>query len=125
MAQPCDAQAQVAQRKVIKPPTNLAGEKKVPQLPQGFGRPIQKPAGFGKQQWQNPQPKPEVQRPRVETRHSFGWYNYYRPVNPHFRYYRVPSYYPPVIVQPPVVIQPQPFPVYPGPFHGFFFHFRF
>ena len=86
-------------------------------LPKGFGVPIQRPQGFGKQEWQKPQP----QRPKVETRHSFGfynYYNYYRPVNPHFRYYRVPSYYPPVI------IQPQPMPVYPGPFHGFFFQFR-
>jgi len=86
-------------------------------LPKGFGVPIQRPQGFGKQQWQKPQPQP--QRPKVETKHSFGFYNYYRPVNPHFRYYRVPSYYPPVI------IQPQPMPIYPGPFHSFFFHFRF
>ena len=100
-------------------------------LPKGFGVPIQRPQGFGKQEWQKPQqPAPEQQRPqqqpRVETRHSFGFYNYnyYRPVNPYFRYYRVPSYYPPVIVQPPVVIQPQPMPIYPAPFHGFFFQFR-
>ena len=87
-----------------------------------FTRPTpQRPQIQGKQQWQ----KPQTQQPRVETKHSFGFYNYYRPVNPHFRYYRVPSYYPPVIVQPPVIIQPQPMPVYPAPFHGFFFHFRF
>ena len=87
-----------------------------------FTRPApQRPQIQGKQQWQ----KPQTQQPRVETKHSFGFYNYYRPVNPHFRYYRVPSYYPPVIVQPPVIIQPQPMPVYPAPFHGFFFHFRF
>jgi hypothetical protein len=94
-------------------------------LPKGFGVPIQRPQGFGKQQWQKPQPQPQPQRPKVETRHSFGfynYYNYYRPVNPHFRYYRVPSYYPPVIIQPPVVVQPQP--IYPSPFHGFFFQFR-
>ena len=90
-------------------------------LPKGFGVPIQRPQGFGKQEWQKPQPQPQTQRPKVETRHSFGfynYYNYYRPVNPHFRYYRVPSYYPPVI------IQPQPMPIFPGPFHGFFFQFR-
>ena len=89
-----------------------------------FTRPApQRPQIQGKQQWQ----QRSVQQPKVETKHSFGFYNYnyYRPVNPHFRYYRVPSYYPPVIIQPPVVIQPQPMPVYPGPFHGFFFHFRF
>ena len=89
-------------------------------LPKGFGVPIQRPQGFGKQDWQRPQPKPEVQQSRVQPRHSFGFYNYYyRPVNPHFRYYRAPSYYPPVI------IQPQPMPIYPAPFHGFFFQFRF
>ena len=108
-----------------QPPNTAKPAPEAKPLPKGFGVPIQRPQGFGKQDWQRPQPKPEVQRPKVETRHSFGWYNYYRPVNPHFRYYRVPSYYPPVIVQPPVVIQPQPFPVYPGPFHGFFFQFRF
>ena len=86
-----------------------------------FTRPApHRPQIQGKQQWQKPQP----QQPKVETRHSFGFYNYYRPVNPHFRYYRVPSYYPPVIVQPPVIIQPQPMPIYPAPVHGFFFQFR-
>ena len=88
-----------------------------------FTRPApQRPQIQGKQQWQ----QPSTQRPKVETKHSFGFYNYnyYRPVNPHFRYYRVPSYYPPVIVQPPVIIQPQPMPIYPAPFHGFFFQFR-
>ena len=88
-----------------------------------FTRPApQRPQIQGKQQWQ----QRSVQQPKVETKHSFGFYNYnyYRPVNPHFRYYRVPSYYPPVIIQPPVVIQPQPMPIYPAPFHGFFFQFR-
>ena len=88
-----------------------------------FTRPApQRPQIQGKQQWQ----QPSTPRPKVETKHSFGFYNYnyYRPVNPHFRYYRVPSYYPPVIIQPPVVIQPQPMPIYPAPFHGFFFQFR-
>ena len=139
------ANAEPPQRKVVKPPNrpevvrsqprqftrptpqrpqspNTA--KPVPEakpLPKGFGVPIQRPQGFGKQDWQRPQTKPKVQQTRVQPKHSFGFYNYYRPVNP--RYYRVPSYYPPVIVQPPVVIQPMP--IYPGPFHGFFFQFRF
>jgi len=99
-----------------------APSRRVIQVPNPkFTRPApQRPQIQGKQQWQ----KPQTQQPRVETKHSFGFYNYYRPVNPHFRYYRVPSYYPPVIIQPPVVIQPQPMPVYPAPFHGFFFQFR-
>ena len=99
-----------------------APSRRVIQTPNSkFTRPTpQRPQIQGKQQWQKPQP----QQPKVETKHSFGFYNYYRPVNPHFRYYRVPSYYPPVIVQPPVIIQPQPMPIYPAPFHGFFFQFR-
>ena len=105
------ANADQPERKVVSPPSVVRSQ------PRDFTRP-QIP---GKQQWQKPQP----QQPRVEQKHRFGFYNYYRPVNPHFRYYRVPSYYPPVIVQPPVIIQPQPMPVYPAPFHGFFFHFRF
>ncbi len=109
------------QRKVIQAPQK---PQVVRSQPRDFTRPPNaRPTIPGKQQWQRPQNQP--QQPRVETKHSFGFYNYYRPVNPHFRYYRVPSYYPPVIVQPPVVIQPQPMPIYPGPFHGFFFHFRF
>ena len=108
----------VPKRKVITAPKPQAKE-----LPRGFGVPIQRPQGVGKQQWQQPQPRP--QQPKVETRHSFGWYNYYRPVNPYFRYYRVPAYQPPVKIQPPVIIQPQPMPIYPAPFHGFFFQFRF
>ena len=112
---PLSAGADQPERKVIKPPQVVRSQ------PRDFTRPpTARPTIPGKQQWQKPQP----QQPRVETKHSFGFYNYYRPVNPHFRYYRVPSYYPPVIIQPPVVIQPQPMPVYPGPFHGFFFQFR-
>ena len=114
---PLSASADQPERKVIKPPQVVRSQ------PRNFTRPpTARPPIPGKQQWQKPQPQP--QQPRVETKHSFGFYNYYRPVNPHFRYYRVPSYYPPVIIQPPVVIQPQPMPVYPGPFHGFFFQFR-
>lgn len=112
---PLSASADEPQRKVIKPPQVIRNQ------PRDFTRPpAARPTIPGKQQWQKPQPQP--QQPRVETKHSFGFYNYYRPVNPHFRYYRVPSYYPPVIIQPPVVIQPQP--IYPAPFHGFFFQFR-
>lgn len=109
------ANAEQPQRKVIKPPQVVRSQ------PRDFTRPpTARPTIPGKQQWQKPQTQP--QQPRVEPKHSFGFYNYYRPVNPHFRYYRVPSYYPPVIIQPPVVIQPQP--IYPAPFHGFFFQFR-
>ena len=114
---PLSANADQPERKVIKPPQVVRSQ------PREFTRPpAARPTIPGKQQWQKPQPQP--QQPKVETKHSFGFYNYYRPVNPHFRYYRVPSYYPPVIIQPPVVIQPQPMPIYPGPFHGFFFQFR-
>ena len=114
---PLSANADQPERKVVKPPQVIRNQ------PRDFTRPpAARPTIPGKQQWQKPQTQP--QQPRVETKHSFGFYNYYRPVDPHFRYYRVPSYYPPVIIQPPVVIQPQPMPVYPGPFHGFFFQFR-
>ena len=114
---PLSASADQPERKVIKPPQVVRSQ------PRNFTRPpTARPTIPGKQQWQKPQTQP--QQPRVETKHSFGFYNYYRPVNPHFSYYRVPSYYPPVIIQPPVVIQPQPMPIYPGPFHGFFFQFR-
>lgn len=114
---PLSANADQPERKVVKPPQVVRNQ------PRDFTRPpAARPTIPGKQQWQKPQPQP--QQPKVETKHSFGFYNYYRPVNPHFRYYRVPSYYPPVIIQPPVVIQPQPMPIYPGPFHGFFFQFR-
>ena len=108
------------QRKVIQAPQK---PQVIRNQPREFTRPpTARPTIPGKQQWQKPQQQP--QQPKVEPKHSFGFYNYYRP-NPHFRYYRAPSYYPPVIVQPPVIIQPQPMPIYPAPFHGFFFHFRF
>ena len=112
---PLSVSAEQPTRKVIQAPRVQPNPK--------FTRPApQRPQIQGKQQWQ----QRSVQQPKVETKHSFGFYNYnyYRPVNPHFRYYRVPSYYPPVIIQPPVVIQPQPMPIYPAPFHGFFFQFR-
>ena len=108
------------QRKVIQAPQK---PQVVRNQPREFTRPpTARPTIPGKQQWQKPQQQPE--QPKVQPKHSFCFYNYYRP-NPHFRYYRAPSYYPPVIVQPPVIIQPQPMPIYPAPFHGFFFHFRF
>ena len=108
------------QRKVIQAPQK---PQVVRNQPREFTRPpTARPTSPGKQQWQKPQQQPE--QPKVQPKHSFGFYNYYRP-NPHFRYYRAPAYYPPVIVQPPVIIQPQPMPIYPAPFHGFFFHFRF
>ena len=110
------ANADQPERTVVSPPNVVRSQ------PRDFVRPpAARPQIPGKQQWQKPQ---QPQQPKVEKKHSFGFYNYYRPVNPHFRYYRVPSYYPPVIIQPPVVIQPQPMPVYPGPFHGLFFQFR-
>ena len=104
--------------KVVSPPNVVRSQ------PRDFTRPpVARPTIPGKQQWQKAQ---QPQQPRVEKKHSFGFYNYYYSPNPYFnRYYRVPTYRPPVIVQPPVIIQPQPMPIYPGPFHGFFFQFRF
>jgi hypothetical protein len=142
--------AEPPQRKVIKPPTTArpqsSQERRVatppntarppatvkPQLPQGFGRPIQKPAGFGKQEWQKPQQQQQV-RPSHNYRHGsiiigrpyvhpFNYPSVETRFHPIHGFYRV--YHPPVY-GPPVIVQPQPVPVYPGPFHGFFFHFRF
>ena len=113
LAQPCDAQAQVAQqRKVIKPPVNLAGQKRVPQSPQIPG----------KQDWQ----KPQMQQPQVQPNHRqnriiIGNQYYIHPY--YYRVYRSPMIY--NYYGPPVIVQPQPVPVYPTPFSGFFFHFRF
>jgi|TARA_R110002020_G_scaffold13822_1_gene49416 hypothetical protein len=109
---------QVPNPKFTRPSTQRPSVQKP--LPKGFGVPIQRPQGFGKQEWQKPQQPIPQQQPRVQTRHSFGVYNYYYYTpNPYFnRYYRVPAY------RPPVIIQPQPIPVYPAPFHGFFFQFR-
>ncbi len=145
-AQPCDAQAQVAQRKVIKPPTTArpqsAQQRRVvtppttarpptavkPQLPQGFGRPIQRPAGFGKQEWQKPQQQQQRVRPSHNYRH--GSIIIGRPYVHPFNYPSVETRYHPIygfyrVYHPPVIIQPQPAPVYPTPFSGLFFHFRF
>lgn len=106
------ANADQPERKVISPPNVVRSQ------PRDFTRPpVARPQIPGKQQWQKPQ---QPQQPKVEKKHSFGFYNYYYTPNPYFnRYYRVPTY------RPPVIIQPQPMPIYPGPFHGFFFHFRF
>jgi len=108
---------QVPNPKFTRPSTRPSVQKP---LPKGFGVPIQRPQGFGKQEWQKPQQPIPQQQSRVQTRHSFGVYNYYYYTpNPYFnRYYRVPAY------RPPVIIQPQPVPIYPAPFHGFFFQFR-
>tara|TARA_R100000152_G_C6656263_1_gene96429 strand:+ start:257 stop:664 length:408 start_codon:yes stop_codon:yes gene_type:complete len=104
-------------------------EKKIIQAPRVVQPPKNdRPQGFGKQEWQQRQQRTDaIERLKAQQRYEFGFggYNYYRPVNPHFRYYRVPSYYPPVIIRPPVIIQPRPVPIYPAPFSGFFFQFRF
>lgn len=113
---PLSVDAEQPQRKVIKPPV-------VKSVPRDFTRPqVRKPAGFGKQEWQRPQQQPQV-KPSQNYRH--GSIIIGRPyVNPY--YYRM--YRPPVIHHyygPPVIIQPQPMPIYPMPFQGFFFNFRF
>jgi hypothetical protein len=132
-------------RKVIKPPTTArpqsSQERRVvtppatvrPQLPQGFGRPIQKPAGFGKQEWQKPQQqKPQQQQVRPSHNYRHGSIIIGRPYVHPFNYPSVETRYHPIhgfyrVYHPPVVnpyYNPQPFPVYPAPFHGFFFQFR-
>ena len=120
-------------RKVIKPPTTArpqsSQERRVatppntarPQLPQGFGRPIQRPQGFGKQEWQKPQQRQQQQvRPSHNYRH--GSIIIGRPYVHPFNYPSVETRYHPIhgfyrVYHPPVIIQPQPF-------HGFFFQFR-
>ena len=142
---PLSVSAEQPERKVIKPPTTARPqsnqERRVvsppatvrPQLPQGFGRPIQKPAGFGKQEWQKPdQQKPQQQQVRPSHNYRHGSVIIGRPYVHPFNYpsvetrfhpihgfYRV--YHPPVInpyYGPPVIVQPPPF-------SGLFFHFRF
>ena len=130
-------------RKVIKPPTTArpqsSQERRVatppntarPQLPQGFGRPIQRPQGFGKQEWQKPQQqKPQQQQVRPSHNYRHGSIIIGRPYVHPFNYPSVETRYHPVygfyrIYHPPVIIQPQPVPVYPMPFNGFYFQFRF
>jgi hypothetical protein len=102
-----------------------------PQLPQGFGRPIQRPMGFGKQEWQKPQQqKPQQQQVRPSHNYRHGSIIIGRPYVHPFNYPSVETRYHPVygfyrIYHPPVIIQPQPVPVYPMPFSGFYFQFRF
>tara|TARA_B100001094_G_scaffold289761_1_gene306896 strand:- start:416 stop:871 length:456 start_codon:yes stop_codon:yes gene_type:complete len=113
---PLSAEAQQPERKVIKPPV-------VKSVPRDFTRPQpQRPAGFGKQEWQRPQQ--QQVRPSHNYRH--GSIIIGRPyVHPYqYRMYRQPAihhYY----YGPPVIIQPQPVPAFPSPFSGFFFQFRF
>ena len=129
-------------RKVIKPPTTArpqsSQERRVatppntarPQLPQGFGRPIQRPMGFGKQEWQKPQQqKPQQQQVRPSHNYRHGSIIIGRPYVHPFNYPSVETRYHPVygfyrMYHPPVIIQPQQVPVYPAPFHSFFFQFR-
>ena len=124
------------QRRVVTPPTTARPPTAVkPQLPQGFGRPIQRPPGFGKQEWQKPQQQQQQVRPSHNYRHGsiiigrpythpFNYPSVETRFHPVYGFYRV--YHPPVInpyYNPPVIVQPQP--VYPAPFSGLFFHFRF
>jgi hypothetical protein len=117
------------QRRVVTPPTTARPPAAVkPQLPQGFGRPIQRPAGFGKQEWQKPQQQQQQVRPSHNYRH--GSIIIGRPYVHPFNYPSVETRYHPIhgfyrIYHPPVIIQPQPVPVYPMPFSGFYFQFRF
>ena len=113
------------QRRVVTPPTTArppTAEK--PQLPQGFGRPIQRPAGFGKQEWQKPQQQ------QVRPSHNYRYRSIIigRPYVHPFNYPSVETRYHPIhgfyrVYHPPVIIQPQP--IYPAPFQGFYFQFRF
>ena len=138
---PLCVNAEQPERKVIKPPTtarpqsgqerNVASPPTTvrPQLPQTFGRPIQRPPGFGKQEWQKPQQQQQQQvRPSHNYRrgsiiigrpyvHPFNYPSVETRFHPIHGFYRV--YHPPVInpyYGPPVIIQPQP---------SFFFQFRF
>ena len=143
---PLSLNAEQPERKVIKPPTTArpqsSQERRVvappptvkPQLPQGFGRPVQRPPGFGKQQWQKPQQQQPQQQQQVRPSHNYRHGSviigrpYVHPFNypsvetryhPIYGFYRV--YHPPVInpyYNPPVIVHPQPF-------SGLFFHFRF
>ena len=143
---PLSLNAEQPERKVIKPPTTARPQSSQerrgvappttvkPQLPQGFGRPVQRPPGFGKQQWQKPQQQQPQQQQQVRPSHNYRHGSviigrpYVHPFNypsvetryhPIYGFYRV--YHPPVInpyYNPPVIVHPQPF-------SGLFFHFRF
>ena len=113
--------ANAQEKKVIKPPTTTRS-----QLPQGFGRPIQRPMGFGKQEWQQPQQQ------QIKPSHNYRYGNIIigRPYVHPFNYPSVETRYHPIhgfyrVYHPPVIMQPQPVPVYPMPFSGFYFQFRF
>ena len=114
---PFSVGAQEPERKVIKPP--------VKSVPRDFTRPRpQRPSGFGKQEWQRPQ-QSQV-RPSHNYRH--GSIIIGRPYVHPFNYPSVETRYHPIygfyrVYHPPVIVQPQP--VYPSPFSGLFFHFRF
>lgn len=107
---PLSLVAQQPERKVIKPPV-------VKSVPRDFTRPqVRKPAGFGKQQWQQPQqrhinPNPNWNRGPVIIYNPYR----YRYVHPHPIYQNWNNFY----------YSAQPvYPVYPvQPY--FFFHFRF
>ena len=119
------------QRRVVTPPTTARPPTAVkPQLPQGFGRPIQRPAGFGKQEWQKPQQ--QQVRPNHNYRHGsiiigrpyvhpFNYPSVETRFHPIHGFYRV--YHPPVVnpyYNPPVIIYPRA--IYNS---GFYFQFRF
>ena len=103
-----NAQDRQVERKVVKPP-------------------VQRPHGFGKQEWQRSQQP--VQQRRTQGRIIIGqpmYYPYYRNYswvrgNHHFH----PHWCGCAACCPPVIIQPRPVPVYPMPFSGFYFQFRF
>jgi hypothetical protein len=113
---PLSVEAQQPERKVISPPA-------VKSTPRDFTRPqVKRPAGFGKQEWQRPQQ--QQVRPSHNYRHGSIIIG-----RPYVHPYQYRMYRPPVIHHyyygHPVIIQPQPIPVYPSPFSGLFFQFRF
>ena len=133
---PLSLNAEQPERKVIKPPTTArpqsSQQRRVvappttvkPQLPQGFGRPVQRPPGFGKQEWQKPHQQ------QVSPSHNYRYRSIIigRPYVHPFNYPSVETRYHPIhgfyrVYHPPVIIQPQP--IYPAPFQGFYFQFRF
>ena len=130
---PTTARPQSTQeRRIVKPPVNVKPPATVrPQLPQGFGRPIQRPMGFGKQEWQQPQQqRPQQQQIKPSYNYRHGSIIIGRPYVHPFYYPSVETRFHPIhgfyrIYHPPVIVQPQPVPVYPMPFNGFYFQFRF
>ena len=99
------------EKRVITVPKPQAKE-----LPKGFGVPIQRP--------QHP-----IQQRHTQGRIIIGQPMYY----PYYRNYSWvrnnhnfhPHWCGCGMCCPPVIIQPQPVPVYPMPFGGFYFQFRF